>query len=299
MSNQIEFRHYKYFLALAEDLHFRKAAESLFISQPGLSRQIKQMEEILGISLFERHNRKVKLTEAGLYLQKELTNNFKRLDEIINHAKLLHDGLNGNLNLGYVGSAMQDVIPELLLKFKQTHPNVLFSLKEMDNNKQIQALLNHEIDVGFVRMERVPRGLSIQSVFEDTFSLVLPKDHPINESNFTNLSQFKNDSFIFFDASYSESYFEKVMQIFDESGFAPLISHNTVNASSIYRLVENKFGVSIVPTSLKLGYDMGIKFIELNKIPQRTTLRAVWNNKNTNPILNDFRTMIDDKMMNK
>ncbi len=288
MSNQIEFRHYKYFLALAEDLHFRKAAERLFISQPGLSRQIKQMEEILGMSLFERDNRKVKLTMAGQYLQKELTNNFKRLDEIVNHAKLLSDGLNGNLNLGYVGSAMQDVIPELLLKFKKNHPDVLFSLKEMDNNKQIQALLNHEIDVGFVRMERVPRGLSIQSVFEDTFSLVLPKDHPINESNFTNLSQLKNDSFIFFDASYSESYYEKVMQIFDESGFAPLISHNTVNASSIFRLVENKFGVSIVPTSLKLGYDMGIKFIELNKIPQRTTLRAVWNNKNTNPILKNF-----------
>jgi DNA-binding transcriptional LysR family regulator len=288
MSNQIEFRHYKYFLALAEDLHFRKAAERLFISQPGLSRQIKQMEEILGMSLFERDNRKVKLTMAGQYLQKELTNNFKRLDEIVNHAKLLSDGLNGNLNLGYVGSAMQDVIPELLLKFKKNHPDVLFSLKEMDNNKQIQALLNHEIDVGFVRMERVPRGLSIQSVFEDTFSLVLPKDHPINESNFTNLAQLKNDSFIFFDASYSESYYEKVMQIFDESGFAPLISHNTVNASSIFRLVENKFGVSIVPTSLKLGYDMGIKFIELNKIPQRTTLRAVWNNKNTNPILKNF-----------
>lgn len=299
MSNQIEFRHYKYFLALAEDLHFRKAAERLFISQPGLSRQIKQMEVILGMSLFERHNRKVKLTMAGQYLQKELTNNFKRLDEIVNHAKLLSDGLNGNLNLAYVGSAMQDVIPELLLKFKKTNPDVLFSLKEMDNNKQIQALLNHEIDVGFVRMERVPRGLSIQSVFEDTFSLVLPIDHPINESTFTNLSQFKNDSFIFFDASYSESYYEKVMQIFDESGFTPLISHNTVNASSIFRLVENKFGVSIVPTSLKLGYDMGIKFIELKKIPQRTTLRAVWNNKNTNPILKNFLNMIDYKLRSK
>jgi DNA-binding transcriptional LysR family regulator len=299
MGNQIEFRHYKYFLALAEDLHFRKAAERLFISQPGLSRQIKQMEEILGMSLFERDNRKVKLTMAGQYLQKELTNNFKRLDDIVNHAKLLNDGLNGNLNLGFVGSAMQDVIPELLLKFKKTHPDVLFSLKEMDNNKQIQALLNHEIDVGFVRMERVPRGLSIQSVFEDTFSLVLPKDHPINESNFTNLSQFKNDSFIFFDASYSESYYEKVMQIFDESGFSPLISHNTVNASSIFRLVENKFGISIVPTSLKLGHDMGIKFIELKKIPQRTTLRAVWNSKNTNPILKNFLDINNHKMVNK
>jgi DNA-binding transcriptional LysR family regulator len=82
------------------------------------------------------------------------------------------------------------------------------------------------------------------------------------------------------------------MQIFDYSGFTPLISHNTVNASSIYRLVENNFGVSIVPTSLKLGYDMQIKFIELDQIPQRTTLRIVWNNSNPNPILMNFLNLI-------
>lgn len=296
MSNQIEFRHYKYFLALAKDLHFRKAAERLYISQPGLSRQIKQMEKDLGISLFERHNRKVELTKAGLYLQQELSNTFTRLDDIIAHAKLLNDGMDGNLKLGYVGSAMQKVIPELLLKYKSKHPQVLFSLNEMDNDKQIQALLNQEIDVGFVRMERVPRGINIQSVFEDTFSLVLPKDHPLDESNFKDLVQLKDESFILFDSSYSESYHEKVMQIFDHSGFSPLISHYTVNASSIFRLVENKFGVAIVPTSLKLGYDMGIKFIEMDKIPQRTTLRLVWNNMNTNPVLeNLINTLIPKK----
>ena len=83
MSNQIEFRHIKYFLAVAEDLHFRKAAERLFISQPGLSRQIKQMEDDLGIRLFERHNRKVELTKAGKYLQKELANNLKNLSILL------------------------------------------------------------------------------------------------------------------------------------------------------------------------------------------------------------------------
>ncbi len=293
MGNQIEFRHLRYFLAVAEDLHFRKAAERLYISQPGLSRQIKQMEDELGIKLFERHNRKVELTEAGIYLKKEIEGNFKRFDDILNHAKLLHDGLDGNLKFGYVGSAMQKIIPDLLVEFKKIHPNVIFGLNEMDNKKQIQALLKQEIDLGFVRLERVPKGLEILSVFEDTFSLVLPKAHRINESNFKNLSQFKEEAFIFFDASYSESYHEKVMQIYDASGFTPLVSHYTVNASSIFRLVENNFGVSIVPTSLKLGYDMNIKFIELKNIPQRTTLKVVWNNMNTNPILKKFLKVID------
>lgn len=292
-SNQIEFRHFKYFLALAQDLHFRKAAERLYISQPGLSRQIKQLEDDLGIILFVRHNRKVEITQAGLYLQEELTKTFRRLDDIVAHAKLLNDGVDGSLKLGYIGSAMQKVIPELLLKFRTKYPNVIFSLNEMGNEEQVQALLKQEIDIGFVRMERVPRGLNVQSVFEDTFSLVLPKDHPVNESNFKDLSQLKDESFILFDSSFSESYYVNVMHIFDNSGFTPLVSHYTVNASSIFRLVESGFGVSIVPTSLKLGYDMGIKFVELKKIPQRTTLKAVWSSINPNPILKSFLQVVE------
>ncbi len=293
MSNQTEFRHFRYFLAVAEDLHFRKAAERLYISQPGLSRQIKQLEDDLGILLFERHNRKVELTETGIYLKKELSSNFKHMDDILHHAKLLNDGIDGNLKFGYVGSAMQIIIPELLLQFRKKHPNVLFTLSELDNTKQIHALLNQEIDIGFVRIERVPRGLNIQPVLEETFSLVLPKAHEINETNFKDLTQLKNEPVIFFDSSYSVSYYEKVMQIYDSCGFAPLISHYSINASSIFRLVENNFGISIVPTSLKLGYDMDIKFIELKNIPQRTTLRVVWNKTNTNPILDSFLNVVN------
>jgi DNA-binding transcriptional LysR family regulator len=292
MSNQLEFRHYRYFLAVAKELHFRRAAEQLYISQPGLSRQIKQMEEELGIKLFERHNRKVELTKAGQYLQEELIKNFKHLDEIINHSKLLNDGINGHLKLTYVGSAMQKLIPNLLLKFRETNPNVLIQLTENNNQRQIQALLNQEVDFGFVRMERVPKGLEIFPAMEETFSLVLPESHSINIDNFKNLSQLKDEQFILFDSSYSESYYEKVMQIFDDSGFVPNISHSTVNASSIYRLVENNFGISIVPTSLQYGYQLKIKFIELKDIPQRTTLKIVWNSMNTNPVLRSFIDVI-------
>ncbi len=288
MSNQIEFRHYKYFLAVAEDLHFRKAAERLYISQPGLSRQIKQMEEELGVKLFKRHNRKVELTEAGTYLKQELKSNFQRLDDLLHHARLLNDGVQGNIRLGFVGSAMQKVIPELLLKFRNSHPNVLFNLNEMDNKKQIKALLNQEIDIGFVRMERVPKGLEIKSLYEDTFSLVLPQEHPINESNFDSVIQLKDESFILFDSTYSESYYEKVMQIFDDAGFSPIVSHSTVNANTIFRLVENDFGISIVPSILQHGFNLNIKFIELKNIPQKTTLKMIWNSNSSNPILKSF-----------
>jgi DNA-binding transcriptional LysR family regulator len=288
ISNQLEFRHLKYFLAVAEDLHFRKAAERLFISQPGLSRQIKQMEDDLGIVLFERHNRKVELTKVGQYLKDELTRNLKNLDHILNHAKLLNDGMGGDLKLGYVGSAIQKVIPDLLLKFRNVHENIVFTLQEMNNNKQIESLLSQEIDIGFVRMERVPRHVEMLPLLTEAFCLVLPKNHPINSSNFKNMNQLKHESFILFDPEYSASYHEKVMQIFDDSGFAPIISHNTIHASSIYKLVEHNFGISIVPKSLKLSDNNHLKFIDLDKIPQRTVLSVVWNKDNTNPILKKF-----------
>ncbi len=285
MSNQIELRHLKYFLAVAEELHFRKAAERLFISQPGLSRQIKQLEASLDTVLFERTNRKVQLTNAGEYLKKEAHVYLKHFDRMLRHTKLIDAGLEGNLKMGYVGSAMQNFIPALLLKFRKLHPTIHFKLSELDNQKQIENLIAHNIDLGFIRLDHVPKGLKTKTVFEDTFSLVLPDNHKVNASNFKGLFQFKDEPFILFEKSYSPAYFEKVMQLFEQSGFSPIVSHSSVNASTIYRLVENNFGISIVPTSLQLGYAMKIQFIELEKMPQRTVLSAVWNSENRNPVL--------------
>ena len=293
MNNQIEHRHLRYFLAVAEELHFRKAAEKLFISQPGLSRQIKQMEQDLGVTLFERNNRRVALTKTGNYLQKELQINLKNLEDILAHSKLIHHGKEGHLTLGFVGSAMLQIIPAILKQFNSKFPKVMFKLEEMDNQKQIEGLLSQEIDVGFVRLERVPRSLEIHTVLKETFCLVLPKNHPVNKRNFKNLSQFKDSPFILFDPEYSASYYEKVMQIFDGCGFAPIISHNTIHASSIYKLVENNLGVSIVPKSLQFGYDMNVKFIELDAIPQRAFLSIAWSKNNRNPMLQNILQLIN------
>jgi DNA-binding transcriptional LysR family regulator len=287
MSYQIELRHIRYFLAVAEELHFRKAAEKLFISQPGLSRQIKLLEEELGVVLFERHNRKVVLTKVGEYLKVELLLQLKTLTHTLDNAKLLQDGKKGELTISYVGSAMQDVIPNLLINFEKKHPDILFNLKEIDNQKQIEDLLSYTSDIGFVRLERVPRELEIKPILKENFCLVLPKNHSISENSFENLGQFKEESFILFDSKYSASYHEKVMQIFDDCGFSPIISHNTIHSSSIFKLVENNFGISIVPKSLARKGGYKIKFIELDMIPQKTTLSVIWNPKNTNPILND------------
>lgn len=284
-SNQIELRHLRYFLAVAEELHFRNAAEKLYISQPGLSRQIRDLEDTLGYDLFERDNRNVSLTKAGTYLKKEVCELMSSLDLAVLHGKMLHDGLEGEIRVGYVGSAMQKLIPDLMNQVKKELPNSHFNLKEMENPDQIQALLSKEIDLGFVRLDEIHTNLEHRVLLTETFSLVLPVDHPMVGKAFSDLSSFREDHFILFDASYSPAYYGTVMQLFYQSGFMPKISHNTVHASSIFRLVEKGLGISIVPSSLQLGYDLDIVFIELDQFLQRTELTAVWNPINRNPMM--------------
>ncbi|PIB34927.1 transcriptional regulator [Reichenbachiella sp. 5M10] len=284
MSYQIELRHIRYFLEVAKNLHFRKAAEKLYVSQPGLSRQIHQMEEKIGVQLFDRNSKKVQLTAAGSYLQSEFELLLRNVNSAIDHAQLIEKGVLGSINLGYVGSAMQQIIPDLLTRFSDQNTEVQFNLQEMDNLKQTDALLSQKIDLGFVRLERAPIGLKLHPVLEESFVLVLPADHRVDQSTFTSLTQFKKEHFILFEQSYSPSYYEKMMNLFVHSGFDPIVSHNTVHAGTIYKLVEHHLGVSILPESL-MQDNPSVKFIRLNQLPFRTTLYAIWNTENRNPAL--------------
>ena len=288
VGNQYELRHLRYFLAVAEELHFRRAAERLYVSQPGLSRQIRQFEEQLGYDLFARTNRSVTLTPAGDYLHGEVKRLLDGLDAAVRHGRALHDGRRGQLNFGYVGSTMQHLIPDLLLRFRQTHPEINYGMDALRNQTQLDRLLSRELDIGFVRSEVVPDELERMPLQVDTFSLVLPTDHWLTPATFTAMQQLREESFILFDPNYSRPYFARVMAIFHDAGFEPRVGHQTVHATTIYRLVENNFGVSIVPTSMRGGYDMRVKFIELDGLPQRTTLSAVWRRDSKNPALRHF-----------
>jgi len=114
---------------------------------------------------------------------------------------------------------------------------------------------------------------------------VLPKSHSISSGNFKNISDLKEESFILFSSQYSHGYYDKIMSIFEDQGFSPKVAHESVHANTIFRLVENELGIGIVPSSLKQGFDLNIKFIDLKKIPQRTTLSAIWKEESRNPIL--------------
>lgn len=288
MNYHIELRHLNYFKVLAEELHFRKAAERLFISQPGLSRQIKQMEEIYNVQLFERGKRFVKLTDAGHYLQQEVAKLFKQLQHIQDQIEKIDKGIITTLHVGFIGSAAQTVLPKLLAAVNKTHPLIDITLNEMSNEKQISLILKNKLDIGFIRMPVEGTSLHHMEVFSEHFVLVVPKNSPYKKQKRIDIKTLKNEKFILFGKEYSTNYYKLIMSIFEDHGFSPLVALRTVNAMSIFHLVAQGIGIAIVPHSLIQGYDINVDFIDLKHIPQRTTLSIVWNKENNNSGIKTF-----------
>lgn len=281
----MELRHLHYFRAVAEELNYRKASERLFISQPGLSRQIKQLEEMLGVQLFDRDKKHVGLTASGAFFKEEVDFVLNHLELTKNQLKLIAEGKVGELRVGFLGSASNQILPDLLTKLNLHQPLVSTSLEELSNPVQVEMIQKDKLDLGFVRMASVPEGLEMKTVLRDSFSLVVPENHTIGIADFFSISQFKDESFILFSSDYSNLYFEQIMSIYRDAGFSPRICHKSVHALTIFKLVEIGLGVAIIPSSLKEGYDLKVRFMEIPGIPQFTELSAIWKSANRNPAL--------------
>lgn len=296
MSYQIELRHLYYFKVLAEELHFRKAAERLYISQPGLSRQIKQMEDIYQAVLFDRGKRYVRLTGAGVYLKKEVDLLFSHMNKMTRELRIMGSDDLTELRLGFIGSAVQSVLAKVLVHLKHDFPLVEVDLQELSNEMQIAKVLKEELDFGFVRLDDFPKGIHHIAIVKEHFSLVVPVDYPIQQANFTSVSEFKNEPFILFSKDYSHSYYDLVMSIFKDAAFDPHVALRTVNALTIFNLVEQGLGVAIVPASLKKGYTSKVKFIDLIHIKQRTTLSLIYNASVSHPGIDLFLNVVQKEL---
>lgn len=281
----MELRHLNYFKAVAEELNFRKAAERLFISQPGLSRQIKQLEEMLEVKLFDRDQKRVELTAAGAYFKGEVDFVLNHLEITKSQLTLISEGKIGELRIGFLGSASNRILPNLLSKINLKQPLISTSLEELSNLAQVEMIEKDKLDLGFVRLASVSSDLEMKVVMRDSFSLVVPKYHPIQEADFHSVSQFSDESFILFSSDYSNFYYEQIFGICKDAGFSPKIRHKSVHALTIFKLVESGLGVAIVPTSLKEGYELNVRFMEIPNNARFTELSAVWKSGNRNPVL--------------
>ncbi|WP_354615354.1 LysR family transcriptional regulator [Sediminicola arcticus] len=288
----MELRSLRYFLVLVDTLHYTQAAELLFISQSALSQHIKQLEGTLGTPVFNRTNRKVTLNRAGKLLAKEAYLILQQVDQSMERWQLSLDGVLGQLKIGFVGSAMQGYLPPIIKEFSKTHPKINFYLEEFTNTEQLKGLEQDQLDIGFMRSNKVPSDISLKSVYSENFSLVLPLEHPINMTNFKNMGQLAEESFILFPNENSPMYFQQIQNLCADYGFSPNISHKSIHGPTIFKLVENGMGVAIVPNSLRDEFNYKIKFLELDGVPYKTELFAAWKKGNENPALRYFLNLI-------
>lgn len=288
----MELRQLKYFITLAHELHFNRAAEKLFIVQPALTKQIKDLEEELGVLLFERTKRSVKLTPAGEFFRSRVENIIQQLEEAKNHVRWVEDGSKGELRIGYVGSCIHTFLPDLLSSLHEKYPHVQTYLNEMTSNSQLSAIQKGELDIAFLRNPPSDRNFGKKLVFSETFSLVLPKNHLVSEENFKNIAQLSDENFILPTRTDGELYYQVQTSICEDAGFSPKIAHETVHGHTVLKLVDHHLGITFLPTSFKEVTNANVKFIELKNISQRAEITALWNLSNPNPSLRRFLELL-------
>lgn len=271
----MELRHLKYFLAVAEELNFTKASEKLFISQPPLSRQIIELEEELQAKLFIRNNKKVALTEAGKYFEKEVKSLFQDLERISLKTKKIAENVSGEFRIAYISSIYSAVISDLIKHLKIQFPYVNFKLFEISTTKQIDALEQGKIEMGIIRSPIKSPKIQSHLWFQDGFSIVFNKNN-IQLKSEKDILNLKEETFVFFNKDYAPHYHEVLLELCAFYGFTPKIIHEANNINSIVQLVKNGLGISIVPSNIaKNNQDPEIGFIELKKVNLRTDVSII------------------------
>ena len=271
----MELRHLKYFLAVAEELNFTRASEKLFISQPPLSRQIMELEEEIQARLFIRNNKKVELTEAGKYFEKEVRVLFQDLERISIKTKKIAENVSGEFRIAYISSIYAEVISELIKHLKEQFPYVNFKLFEVSTTKQIAALEQGKIELGIIRSPIKSPKIKTQLWFQDGFSVVYNKS-VIQINSEAEIPNLKDETFVFFNKDYAPHYHEVLLQLCAFYGFTPKVVHESNNINSIVQLVKNGLGISIVPSNIaKNNQDPEIGFIELKKVNLYTDVSLI------------------------
>jgi len=262
----MELRHLHYFLTLAEELSFVKAANKLCISQPPLSRQIRELEAELGTRLFDRNNKRVLLTEAGKYYANEVQQMMDSLATVNLQVKKIGDNLNGEFRIGYISSTYPAHVSKLIRFLTDKYPFVNFRLYEVDSSKQIAALEQGKLDMGIVRGPLKSPKVKSQVWYNDTYSIVYSKKLMTLPSE-KNIPALKNQRFVFYNQSYAPHYHENLLQICAHFGFVPQVAHESNRVGSILNLVNEGLGVSILPTSVaKHTVYKDLSYLEIKSI---------------------------------
>lgn len=287
----MELRHLHYFIAVAEELHFSRAAERLHISQPPLSQQIRALEDELGVKLFERTKRHVQLTEAGKVFLERSYLVLAQLEQAIEVTQRIGRGEVGRLAIGFVDSAMYTVLPEILRIFRERFPAVELRLHELTTQEQIHALHQNQIDLGVVRSAIIEPGLSTECVLQESLVLALPQTHPLAAQVKVSLSVLADESFILFPAKLGPVFYEQIIQICQQAGFRPKVVQEAVQMQTIVGLVAAGMGIAFVPASMQNFHRSGVIYRPLQEQTPQSGLYLAWRQHDSSPVIRAFLSL--------
>jgi DNA-binding transcriptional LysR family regulator len=247
MDEEIELRHLRYFLAVAETLHFSKAADRVGIAQPPLSQQIKRLEQLLGHRLFDRTTRGVRLTLAGQLLSERARSTLEKIQDDLAQVRRLGRGEEGTLTVGFSGSVMFTDLPVAIERYRRRYPKVELRLRELATSAQIAALLDGTLDLAFLRDGDPTEGIQMSTLIEERYVAVLPQTHALARKPSLRVRDLQQEPFVLFARRMGPLAFDRTVACCERAGFRPNIVQDAPQWPTLIRLVAAGLGVSLAP----------------------------------------------------
>jgi DNA-binding transcriptional LysR family regulator len=282
----VELRHLRYFVTVADELHFGRAAARLGIAQPPLSRQIQQLEAELGFPLFDRSRRRVELSSAGEVLLTHARKVLESVETAVREARRTHAGERGRVAVGYPSSLAYTGLVGLLRAFRAEYPDVELTVRELSLAGQIEAIKSGQLDAGFVRGPLEDKALLAECVRREPLVAVLPADHPLASVPSLRLEALAAEPFVFFSRARAPAFFDLLIALCQKAGFTPHIRQEAPQVD-VLSLVAAGFGISIMPASVREIRRADVVFRSLADAPT-TELFLVWRAGDTSPARQSF-----------
>jgi len=288
----MELRHLRHFVAVTETLHFGRAAERLYMAQPPLSQSIRQLEEEVGVALFERTSRRVALTPAGIVFHAHALRILQGVDEACLAARRAELGEVGWLGIGFSASAAYDVLPGALRTFRKAYPDVDLRLYEMNAAEQAHALRDGKIHLGLARPSIEEPGLVRETITHEPFVVALPTAHPRAASPDLDLADFADEPFILFPTLPKPSYGDSILQVCALAGFVPHVAQEVREMQTAISLVAAGMGIALVPAPVQNMQRVGVTYRPLRAPLAFTELTAATRQLDASPPLRNFLALL-------
>lgn len=259
----IELRHLRYFVAVAEELHFGRAAQRLHIAQPPLSQQIRKLEEAIGHPLLLRTSRNVRLTAAGEELLKRAQQTLRKVAEDIHSTRRIARGEVGTLTVGFITTAMLTELPRMLSAYRRRFPEVELRLREFYTSGLLRALRDGTADIGFTRDAGTEEDLHTEVLLSEPYIAVVPTRHPLASKASIRVADLRTEPFVLFSPDVGQNAWDKVMRLCDQGGFRPKVVQEAPHWLTIFRLVGAGLGVTIAPACVQKIADQEVRCLKL------------------------------------